>query len=144
MAEEPQSTGPHDEWLTEELARLRATGQAEPPKIVLIAGLQKHTGLGLREAKEVVEDYGRRNGLAWGADGPVGSIPWMVALLLAVVVTVYPLLRTVAQGEKPDLWSAAFTGVVTVVLLVLLVLEVRKYLKLRRAGGTSGGAGHAP
>ncbi|MCE5218008.1 hypothetical protein LLH03_13375 [bacterium] len=47
----------------------------------------------------MVEDYGRRNALTWGAAGSVGSIPWMVALLLAMVVTAYPLLRTTAQGE---------------------------------------------
>lgn len=45
------------------MARARAAGQGAFPTILLISRLREHIGLGLKEAKAVVEDYGRRNEL---------------------------------------------------------------------------------
>jgi hypothetical protein len=135
MTQEPQTIHPYDEWLTGELSRLRATGRGEPPKIVLIAGLRKHAGLGLREAKEVVEDYGQRCGLAWEASGigPAASVLWMATLLLLAVVSGHPLLRALLQNEKLGLGSAAVSGLVTAAFLTLLALEIGKYLRTRQS-----------
>ena len=85
MTPETPPVGPHDEWLTEELARLRAADQGGFPKLLLIKGLRDHTGLGLKEAKDIVDDYGRRNGLPAGGT-PSRRFWWewlagMVALL---------------------------------------------------------------
>ena len=113
MTEEPP--GPHDEWLTGELTRLRATGRGEPPMIVLIAGLQKHAGLGPREAKAVVDDYGRRNGLAeaWAAGGnsPLATVFWLAALVLLVLVNVSSLVGTLRSKGTSDSASLALEGV---------------------------------
>lgn len=60
MSESDTDRTQYDEFLTEQLAQLRATGEGTS-KILLIKRLRQQTGLGLKEAKEVVDDFCARN-----------------------------------------------------------------------------------
>lgn len=53
---------PTDEAIAAAVAELQASGQPLG-KIAVIKGLRARTSLGLKAAKDAVEDYGRRHGI---------------------------------------------------------------------------------
>jgi hypothetical protein len=57
--------GPYDDILAAALRELESRG-----KIQLIKVLRERTGLALKPAKDVVEDYGRRHAIQWKPYGP--------------------------------------------------------------------------
>lgn len=72
-------------WIDDLLDAERASAAKEDrpvTKILLIKTLREASGLGLKPAKDAVEDYLRRRG---GEDLPTGSHRWMFAILLVAL-----------------------------------------------------------
>jgi ribosomal protein L7/L12 len=63
MAQQPSPLGQHDDLLTAELEALRQQGRGDRAYILLIKRLREKTGLGLKQAKDVVDDFRQRRGL---------------------------------------------------------------------------------
>ena len=78
-------------WIDDLLDAERAAASKEErpvTKILLIKALRSASGLGLKQAKDAVEDYLRRRG---GEDLPTGSVGWgawlvVIAVLAAVAI----------------------------------------------------------
>jgi hypothetical protein len=139
MGDEGPKGGVHEEWLTAEIARLEANRRGVPSKIALIASLRTHTGLGLREAARVVDDCGRRHGLAeaWASAGrsPVASALMLVVFALLGYASVSGLCSTLDGGHERGSTETLWYALMLLGSVAGLSFEVRDYLRTRRRRG---------
>jgi len=78
-------TPPYDELLTSEIKSAREAGRPVA-KIPLIKALRESKGLGLKEAKDIVENYGVRYGIPELTQSSAGCST--VAVLIIVFLTI--------------------------------------------------------
>lgn len=79
MGTDGDTSGQYDEFLSEEVQRLG------PAKIRLIKRLREHSGLGLKEAKDIVEDFGARRCLELAARAGTGCLGVVLTLPVAAL-----------------------------------------------------------
>jgi len=105
MAETTPSQAPpgrYDAIIKEALREASARGKP-PAKIAAIKALRHRTTIDLKDAQEVVEDYGRRHGVE-PLTQPLGVTRGMMIWLAALIIVAFVLFAgLIAQPKLPPM-----------------------------------------